>query len=350
MNKSTKQPDNSLEEEKKEFEKIVNRSRKIIGSDNQKVYTVIAGSLRTPLIVGNIKIPAYVINTEIGAKAVLSGNGLQKAIGLPGKEGRELSSLLNKPGIKEIVPDSLKLLLSQRYLFKRPGAGGAIPQTYGYEAITLIQICKVFYDAGKKGLLDKDYQFIADKAEEYILAFAEKGVEQEVFRVTGYDELKSQLALVKLIGEHVSPIIQPYVPKFPSWFAEEIYRLKGWDYEPIKSGKIRNTNSQLGTITMDIVYDRLLPSLVEILKKLNNKRSKPGNLEHYHHQHLLDKGVDLLKNHFNLLEGLLKSSTAWSQFMINLDRIRPSQNNLQLALDFEEYTLQQSDTKLLNHS
>lgn len=135
------QPDEEMAREKAEFAKVIKRTHTLV-PNQEKIYRVLAGSMRTTLDIGNIKIPSYVLDIDGVALPVLSGNGLQKALGLPGRDGKELSSLLGRPEIKSIVPESLLNSLNKRLLFKRPGAGGAVPQTYGYEAKTLIQICK----------------------------------------------------------------------------------------------------------------------------------------------------------------------------------------------------------------
>jgi hypothetical protein len=120
------------------------------------------------------------------------------------------------------------------------------------------------------------------------------------------------------------------------WYYENIYRLRGWDFEPIRNKTVRNTNSQLGHITMDIVWNRQLPGMKKKLEDLNNQRNKSGNLTHYHHEHLTDSGLKMLKEHFSLLEALLKTSKTWEDFKYNLDILRPVQGTIQQKLGFEE--------------
>lgn len=251
---TNKYPDKELENEKEEFARIVRNS--LVKTD-KNVYDVVAGSNRTTLNVGSLSIPCYVIRTEEGDIPVLSGRGLQKALGLPNRSGTELQLLFNSKELSGLVSEELKEEINTVFAFKRPGAGGSQPLTFGNRAKTLVKIS--IFLRNVKDLLPEKSKFISDNASKIIDEFAVEGIEAVVFRITGYDNLRERIAIEKVLGSVVAPEIREYARRFDTWFYEETYRLKGWDYEPIRTGKIRNTNSQLGVITMDIVWDRLLP-------------------------------------------------------------------------------------------
>lgn len=332
-NTSSKEPKSRLEEEKNEFKKLIKKS--LIKTD-KKIYEIIAGSAKTTLDFGAFKIPCYMIRTEDGDIPVLSGRGMQKALGLPNKTGTELQNLFNSKELSGLITDDLLQAINTVYAFKRDGAGGSQAMTFGSRARVFIKICIFFRNALDKGYLPERNAYIAHKASQIIDNFAEEGIEAVAKRITGYDDIKERYAIEKALGTVVAPEIREYAKRFDKWFYEEIYRLKGWDYEPIRNGTIKNTNSQLGLITMDIVWDRVIAGLQNKLKELNNERDKSGNLTHYHHQHLTDKGLALLKSHLSFLEALLKTSKTWESFMFNLDILKPKLGDIKDALGFEE--------------
>jgi hypothetical protein len=326
-------PDKTLEDEKSEFERAISKT---LLATEKKVYEVVSGSARTTINSGNIRIPCYVIRTEDGDIPVLSGRGIQKALGLPNKSGNELQQLFNSKELSGHVTKELKEVINTVYAFKRPGAGGSQLATYGNPAKTLVIIGIFLREAYNSGFLPEKNKHLADKSSEIIDSFAVEGIESAVFRITGYNNIRERLAIERVLGTFIKSDIGEYAKRFDTWFYEEIYRLKGWDYQPIKTGKIKNTNSQLGFITMDIVWDRLVKGLQDKLKEYNHERNTSGKLMHYHHQHLTDKGLEKLESHFEFLKALLSTSKDWDTFMHNLNILKPKLGSIQETLPFEQ--------------
>ena len=123
------------------------------------------------------------------------------------------------------------------------------------------------------------------------------------------------------LKEWISPELRPWVHTFPRSFYDEIYRLKGW------SGPVGPQHpSVVGHYTNDIVYARLTPGLLEMLRIKNPER------KNRHHQWLTEReGYPRLEKHLHAVETLMRSHDDWKEFRMALDRALPVVTN-QLSL------------------
>jgi hypothetical protein len=198
MSKNIVQPNNepSLEGEKNTLgagKSIVDTLNNSIIPEKRRIHKIVAGSRNTTINFGDIKIESYVIQGDDKDLPVLSGRGMQKALGLPNKSGTELSSLLKSFAKKTTVDPILLDSIENYYSFKRDGAGGSQVATNGYVAGTLIRICILFRDNNR--LFTEENQFIPENASKIIDNFAIEGIERVVFRVTGYDDIQNERIL-----------------------------------------------------------------------------------------------------------------------------------------------------------
>jgi len=102
----------------------------------QKIWKAVWGSPDRPLKIGNLEIPAYVL--ENGTR-VLSGRGMQTALQLGQSHGSKLKKLLSSANIKPHISNELAMALDSPLRFVRPGRGGKLAT--GYEATILPDIC-----------------------------------------------------------------------------------------------------------------------------------------------------------------------------------------------------------------
>ena len=110
-----------------------------------KVLKAKFGSDKTPLYLGELSIPCYVL--EDGTR-VFSGRGIQNAIGAnPNYSGTWLSKFINSKPISTNLPPGIYDKLSHPIKFKRPTASGSQSDTYGYEVTLLIDLCYAIIDA-----------------------------------------------------------------------------------------------------------------------------------------------------------------------------------------------------------
>lgn len=117
----------------------------------EKIFKTLAGTNKTAIDLGGLKIPCYVLEDET---RVLSGNGLQRSLGFSTNSGGSaLSTMLNTGELKDYVTQEIVDKINNRKKFIRPGGAGAVSETYGYDATLLIDICALLDECKDKGIL-----------------------------------------------------------------------------------------------------------------------------------------------------------------------------------------------------
>ena len=188
---------------------------------------------------------------------------------------------------------------------------------YGYRAEILPKVCEVWLEARDNGVLQTQQLPKAKKAEILIRGFARVGIVALIDEVTGYEKDRERNALAKILEAYVAKELQPYVKTFDAEFYEEMFRLRGLPYPPERT----NFRPQyFGTLTNNIVYERLAPGVKDALKKEAKKVEKATKM----FQHLTANfGRQELIKHLGFLEALMKVSDTWDDFIAKLDTMKP---------------------------
>jgi len=292
----------------------------------EKILRATHGSPQKPLIIGDIKIPCYVL--ENGTR-VLSGRGMQTALTLGQRHGALLKSFLSKNNIKPYINNNLAMALSNPIRFIRPGRGGKT--AVGYEATILVDICEALLVARKEGKLTPKQLIIASQCEILTRAFAKVGIIALVDEVTGYQEIRDRLALQAILDKYLTDEKAKWAKTFPDEFYKYMFQLKGWEFNPLSVKR----PSVIGHITNDIVYSRITPGLLPKLKELNPKTEK-GIKKYRHHQFFTrDYGFPELKQHILNLIFAMKAADSWSTFYRMLNKAAPKYGST-LEFDFKE--------------
>ena len=186
-----------------------------------------------------------------------------------------------------------------------------------YQAEILPKVCETWLEARDLKLLQDQQLPKAKKAEILIRGFARVGIVALVDEATGYEKDRARNALAQILEAYVTKELQPYVKTFDASFYEEMFRLRGLDYPPKKA----NFRPQyFGTLTNNIVYDRLAPGIKDALKKESKKMKKETKL----FQHLTaDYGRQELIKHLGFVEAIMRMSSNWDDFIKKLDAIKP---------------------------
>lgn len=286
-----------------------------------KLLKSIYGSDKTPLKLGDLEIPCYVL--EDGTR-VFSGRGVQKAIGYHSKSGQWMKSFCNIKGLSPYFyagDQSIAERLSNPIKFKRVDAGGSQSDTNGYEVTLLVDICSIIIDANRAGDFD-DTKIVRD-ADIIIRSVAKVGIIALVDEVTGYQQDKNRAKdeLQKFLAQFISDEASRWVKTFNDSFFEMIYRMHGWSWT-----LTHRRPGVVGKWINDIVYERLAPVILTELQKVNPKTDK-GTRKDRHHQHLTeDVGRPKLKEHLAAVEALGRASGYnWAKFMQMLNAAFPKQ-------------------------
>lgn len=298
-----------------------------LDSLNSKMRTAKYGSDKTPLLLGSLSLPCYVLDD---GTRVFSGRGIQKALG-GGKNqsGTWLSSFANSTVMSPYIDSGLLDRLNNPIPFIRAGAGGSQSMTYGYEATILIDLCNAILSAGELGIVDES---LIAHSNIIIRSVAKVGIIALIDEVTGYDKAKEKAKdeLQQFLNQFMSSEAAKWVKVFDDVFFEDLYKMHHWTWT--------KTNQRPGVVGQwinDIVYKRVAPLIFNELQRVNPK-NESGNRSYRHHQFLTeDIGKPKLKQHLEAVHALaVASNYNWKVFMDMLDRVYPTQNQF-LYIDFD---------------
>lgn len=278
---------------------------------------------------GTLEIGELVLDCAVleDGTRVLSQRGVTKALG--GKrggshwrrlkqnpDGASLPVYISAGNLTEFIDDDLREALSAPIEYKLP-KGGAVAQ--GVEAGMLPQICDVFLKARDKDALHPSQENIAKQADILMRGLAHVGIVALIDEATGYQYERARHALEEILDKFITKELRKWAKTFPDEFYEYLFKLRGWDY---KSMAVQRP-SYVGTLTNDLVYERLAPGILEELKRITPKDAK-GRYKHKLHQRLTEEvGHPRLREHLAAVIVLMKASTTWDSFYRMLQRSLP---------------------------
>jgi P63C domain len=287
------------------------------------------GSTDHPLKIGPIELPCYVLED---GRRVLSMSGLITGLGMKkgsaGRGGDRLVSFAVGKSISEFISPQLAKSLSQPIKFVSPSSG---PVIYGYEATTLPDLCDAVLNARKEQKLQKQQEHIAVQCELLVRGLARVGIIALIDEATGYQKDRTADALARILESFIAKELQPWVKTFPADYYEQLFRLRGLDYQ-------RDTPKRpqyFGVLTNDIIYRRLAPGVLEELKRVSVKADS-GRPKHKLFQLLTQNiGYPKLREHLGSVVTLMKLSDEYNDFKRKLDRIHPHYGKT-LPLPFDD--------------
>ncbi|WP_213032978.1 P63C domain-containing protein [Acinetobacter silvestris] len=190
-------------------------------------------------------------------------------------------------------------------------------ETTGYSASILPKVCDVWLKARDARTLQQSQLNKAVKADILMRGLAHVGVQALVDEATGYERDREKNALAKILEAFVAKELQPWLKTFPDEYYRQIFRLYNLPYPP-KQANFRP--GFIGTLTNELVYERLAPELLPELKKEASKLEKKAKL----HQFLSsDIGHPKLREHLASLITLLKLAKSPEELKQNVDLIHP---------------------------
>lgn len=294
----------------------------------------IAGANDTPLMLGDSSLECYVL--EDGSR-VFSGNGLQKALKFPGSAGGSaLVKMLNAGKLSEKLTFDIIDKIEKRKEFVRPGSGGRLSKTYGYDATLLIDICNLLIECREKGILTPKQEDYAKTAQTIISSVAKVGIIGLIDEVTGYQHQREKDELQKILQAYISEDLLPWQKRFPDIFYKELFRLNGWDYT---LGSIKKRPGVIGTWTNKLIYEQLPPGVLKELKEKTPKSAAGNSTARFHQLLTEDIGEPNLSAQINKTVTLFQLSDnmahMWKQFT-KLQERQAGQEQLDMPFDFDD--------------
>lgn len=276
-----------------------------------------------PLTIADFEIRCYVLDTPQHER-VVSRQDLLKAL------GRTANPPTRAPGKVPIdnTPSFLDATNLQPFISKElrdstnpiPFANLKGNRMIGYNAEILRDVCFVFIDAAKAGVLKPHQLHIAERCELMIRAFASVGIRALVDEATGFQELRPRDDLQRYLDTFLLKEYAKWVRRFPPEFFEGIFRMKGWDWDEASTKR----PGIVGTYINDLVYKRLAPLILEQLR-IQNPVQENGRRKTKYHQWLTpDVGHPKLQEHLQGVMAIQRvAGDSWPRFMHMMDAAYP---------------------------
>lgn len=304
----------------------------------EKLLKAIAGAKDTPLMLGDVKLECYVL--EDGTR-VFSGNGMQKALKFPSSAGGSaLVKMLNAGKLSEKLTDDILFKLSDRKQFIRPGAGGKLSATYGYDATLLIDVCNLLISARDADVLTTRQEEYAKIAQTIISSVAKVGIIGLIDEATGYQYNREQDELQKILKAYIAEELLPWQKRFPDVFYKELFRLNGWDFT-VKG--IKKRPGVIGKWTNTLIYEQLPQGILAELKVKTPKSEKGNKTSRYHQYLTLDVGEPNLTAQIGQVVTLFQLSDNMAHMWQQFEKLKMRQlGQLEIPFTFDDngYTIE----------
>jgi hypothetical protein len=155
--------------------------------------------------------------------------------------------------------------------------------------------------------------------------FAVVGIIALVDEATGYQYVRDNLALEKILKAYISDELMKWQKRFPDEWYENLFRLHNWEWK----GREFNPPRIVGKITNEIIYERLPKGVLEELKSKNPPDEKGNRRMRYHQWLTPEIGHPKLQEIITGTNTLMKISPNWRKFKEHLVRAFPKYGDQQ---------------------
>lgn len=267
---------------------------------------------------------------------VIHQRGMYIALGRY-KNPNKKSAIATRPGflgsanLTPFIPKELERSWEPIKFRVSKGSGGIDGNVaIGFRAEILPMVCHVYEDADRAGALKANQKHIAVAARILARSFSKLGVTALVDEATGYQYDRAKDALARILERYIAEELQPWTRTFPVDFYRQIFRLRGWEFDP-KSVK---RPSVIGHWTNNIVYSRLAPGVLDELKARSPKID--GRRRNKLFQWLTGEiGHPKLLAHFEGLKIIMRESSTWEEFKTRLNKYYPIITKTELGFTVE---------------
>lgn len=264
------------------------------------------------LIIGELTLDCAVLPD---GRRLITQKSIMSALGRSERQGRR-SRNDNRPpfieanNLSPYVGPKLQEMMEQ-VEYRVRGISGS---RTGYPADIIPEVCEVYLDARKEGVLSKTQLPAAESAEILVRGLARVGITALVDEATGYQEKRAEDELRRLLEQYVSEEHRPWMKQFPQSFFKQVYRLHGWEFLPSN----HKHPGYVGKFINRTVYEVLPEGILGGLQKAN-PTIKPGQRARKHHQHIRegqpsDHLTDQIKSTITLMEVSETKEEFWRLF------------------------------------
>lgn len=289
---------------------------------------------RDPLVLGDVKIPCAVVEdpatkekirvvAEYGILTAIYGVSTAASGTAKRLKNKELEDGQAKTPIflaDKVVKSLIPKETSKQAVFEKITYLDDNKEVTGYNVLALGEACKLWASLlGKEGLTEGQQQRAARAAalRDALVGVALVGLVDDA---TGFQEERARGELAGILNKFLDRNLREYTAQFPLAFYQQLARL--YKVKLPKDGESGKRPLFFAGRTLDIVYDRLAPDLVEALKTIK------GETKVKLHQALSEQhGVVQLQAHLAVVVTLMELSDTKEQFYELLDRTRPRLNS-----------------------
>lgn len=240
-------------------------------------------------------------------------------------DGAILPVYLSASNLRPFITNDLMAALKPVIYLTKSGA-----RANGLRAELLPRICNVFLKARDADALHWRQKALAKQADILMRGLAEIGIVALVDEATGYQNDRAKTALAEILEQFIAKELRAWSKTFPLEFYQQIFRLKHWKFDPASVKR----PAVIGHYTNNIVYKRIAPGVLDILRKKNP--AVDGRRKNKHFQWLTgDVGDPKLKSHIDGVLPLMRISDSWDEFKKHLNKAYPIYEKTDLGFDTE---------------
>jgi P63C domain len=242
------------------------------------------------LPIGGLQLECYVLED---GRRVFAKRGMARAIGLKSEGGNAFLKTLGGKKLGSEISEDLREKLENPIIFNIVGADPG----HGYEAETLVDVCKSVIRADDSGKLLELQKPMAAQARAIVNALAKVALVALIDEATGYQTERGPDALRLLVQAYIEKEKREWEKEFPDDFYLTLNKVYGSDeYVKRSSGAlVINKPQHFGNFTTRYIYEPLENGeVLKELQRLNPKIAATGTRREKLHQ-FLSKGYGLEK-------------------------------------------------------
>lgn len=278
------------------------------------------------LDIGDVTFDCYLLKDR---RRVISQRGMARALKMKSEGGNVFKRTLARKALGSEIPEKLREKLENPIYFLTLSQDPA----YGYEAITLIEVCDAIWEADRKKLLPKSQKPLAMQAEIIVRSSAKIGIVALIDEALGIDD-KGEYEYRELFREFIREEFSQWNKEFPDEWLNMWYRL----YNMRRISKTKHPKF-FGKLVRKYIYAPLANSngaILEILDEKNPIVYKNGGRRYKMFQFLSDEiGLPAFRAHLWKIIGIGSAAKTKESFEKLFSNAFP-QSGHQLGLDLDD--------------
>jgi hypothetical protein len=263
-----------------------------------------------PLKIGDAELDCYIL--EDGTP-ILNKGKMMKALGRQwkGVSRTDRPNFIGAVNLQPFIRPELDKLLEGVKFYD----GGRLIN--GYDAKILPMICRVYWEAGKAGVLTKTQLPVAEKCEILTHAFSAVGITALIYEQLGFEKFKHPDAFRILIESYLSDEVRKWSKEFPDELFFQMDRIYGNQKTTSRNRPLYYAKFLRKYIYQPIQSGKVLEKLDEI-----NPRNEKGVRKHRHHSHTTSEiGLPAVRSQIWQVVAALKISSDKRRFESNFARM-----------------------------